>query len=79
MLKERFLNDLAFQSLREECILASRFQKENKLGPRGSVLLSMHSTDNSTYEKPHLPGHSLKHGSLGKHLHWRKEVQVEGR
>lgn len=31
------------------------------------------------YEKLHLPGHSLKCRSLGKHVDWRKEVEVEGR
>lgn len=45
-------------------ILASRFQKESKLGPRGPVL-PRYSTDNSEYEKLHLPGHSLKGSSLG--------------
>ena len=77
-MKKRFLNNLPFHSLRVDGILASRFQKENKLGPRGSVLLR-YSTDNSKYEKPHLPGHSLKCRSVGELLDRRKEVEVERR
>lgn len=78
ILRERFLNNI-FPSLSEEGILASQFQRENELGLRGSVFLAMYSTDNSKCEKAHLPGHSLMCESLGKHLDWRKKVEMEGR
>lgn len=78
ILRERFLNNL-FPSLSEEGILASKFQRENELGLRGSVFLPLYSADNSKCEKSHLPGHSLTCESLGKHLDWRKKVEMEGR
>lgn len=76
-MKERFKNSFSPPSYRGKtfCVYVS----ENKVGPRNSVLLPMCWTDNSNYEKPHLPGHSLKCGSLGKHLDWKKEVAIEGR
>lgn len=68
LFRESFLSNPPFSSPREEGILASKFQRENKLGARGSAFPLMYYADNSKYEKLHLPGHSLMHKPLGQHL-----------